>query len=367
MTLFATRKGGSAAAGGGELVSIVDTSGYNGAFAATPVLLSTATANTAFRGVAFRGAADYPPVISPISDKVSPTGVPKSIDFSLFDLDTDLTTFDNVTSFTLTSSNQSIVKDANIKVIGSGADRTLKITPEAGASGDVTISVVVTDSTGNTATETFVLSLLDSRLTISIDLDPTTDGIQSTGDFKKGDVVTADVVMTLTGAASLSSYGYSVRFDTDELDFATRAETPPPGMDEADPQNFTDENSGSAAPFGNYGWLRRFDAITLGNGPIAPGTFVVASLTFNVVNLGGGVNDVDIMAGRFEDGVDDFFDNDGNDLTAFGLVSFESANISFVNTDPTISDIPDTTIDQDTSTGEISSMSMTWSNRLTCW
>ncbi len=240
----------------------------------------------------FRGAADYPPVISPITDKLSPTGVPKAIDFTLFDLDTDLSTFNNTTSFALTSSNQALVKDSGLTVIGSGADRTLRIVPEAGASGDVTISMVVTDSSGNSTTETFVLSLLDSRLTVSIDLDPTTDGIQSTGDFKKGDVVTANVVMTLTGAASLSSYGYSVRFDTDEVDFVSRTETPPTGMDEADNQNFSDENAGNGAPFGNFGWLRRFDAITLGNGPIAPGTFVVATLTFNVVNLGGGVNDV---------------------------------------------------------------------------
>ena len=33
VTLFATRKGGSTATGGGELVAIVDASGYNGAFA----------------------------------------------------------------------------------------------------------------------------------------------------------------------------------------------------------------------------------------------------------------------------------------------------------------------------------------------
>jgi hypothetical protein len=52
VTLYATRKGGSAAAGGGELVSIADTSGYNGAFAATPTVLVTASTNTAFRGVA---------------------------------------------------------------------------------------------------------------------------------------------------------------------------------------------------------------------------------------------------------------------------------------------------------------------------
>jgi len=52
VTLFATRKGGTTATGGGELVSIVDASGYNGAFSATPTLLATAATNTAFRSVA---------------------------------------------------------------------------------------------------------------------------------------------------------------------------------------------------------------------------------------------------------------------------------------------------------------------------
>jgi hypothetical protein len=35
------------------LVSLVDASGYNGAFAGTPTLLASSAANTAFRGVAF--------------------------------------------------------------------------------------------------------------------------------------------------------------------------------------------------------------------------------------------------------------------------------------------------------------------------
>jgi hypothetical protein len=52
VTLYATRKGGSGAAGGGELVSLVDASGYNGAFAGAPTLLVAAATNTAFRGVA---------------------------------------------------------------------------------------------------------------------------------------------------------------------------------------------------------------------------------------------------------------------------------------------------------------------------
>lgn len=54
VVLYATRKGGSGAAGGGELVSILDGTGYNGAgfSSISATLLATAAPNTAFRGVA---------------------------------------------------------------------------------------------------------------------------------------------------------------------------------------------------------------------------------------------------------------------------------------------------------------------------
>jgi hypothetical protein len=52
VTLYATRKGGSGATGGGELVSVTDASGFTGALSASPALLATAATNTAFRGVA---------------------------------------------------------------------------------------------------------------------------------------------------------------------------------------------------------------------------------------------------------------------------------------------------------------------------
>jgi hypothetical protein len=61
VTLYATRKGGSAAGGGGELVKIVDASGYNAAVTATPSVIATAVTggsfNTSFRGVAMAPAA----------------------------------------------------------------------------------------------------------------------------------------------------------------------------------------------------------------------------------------------------------------------------------------------------------------------
>jgi len=58
--LFATRKGGSGAAGGGELVSLLDTSGYNNTLSAGVNLLATAAQNEAFRGVAYITAAPVP-------------------------------------------------------------------------------------------------------------------------------------------------------------------------------------------------------------------------------------------------------------------------------------------------------------------
>jgi hypothetical protein len=53
VTLYATRNGGTGVSGGGELVSLVDSSGYNGTLSGTPTLLHSAVTNTAFRGVAF--------------------------------------------------------------------------------------------------------------------------------------------------------------------------------------------------------------------------------------------------------------------------------------------------------------------------
>lgn len=53
VNLFATGSGGTAAAGGGKLVSITDSSGYNAAFTASATTLATAANQTAFRGVVY--------------------------------------------------------------------------------------------------------------------------------------------------------------------------------------------------------------------------------------------------------------------------------------------------------------------------
>lgn len=58
--LYATGLGGSGATGGGKLVSIVDSSGYNTTFSGSATTLATAATNEAFRGVALTLAVPEP-------------------------------------------------------------------------------------------------------------------------------------------------------------------------------------------------------------------------------------------------------------------------------------------------------------------
>jgi hypothetical protein len=53
VTLYGTKAGGFTSTGGGILVSIVDSAGYDEPFSATPTVLATALNQTAYRGVAF--------------------------------------------------------------------------------------------------------------------------------------------------------------------------------------------------------------------------------------------------------------------------------------------------------------------------
>jgi hypothetical protein len=52
VVLYATRKNNGAASGGGEIVVITDTGGYNAAITGTPQVLATAAINTLIRGIA---------------------------------------------------------------------------------------------------------------------------------------------------------------------------------------------------------------------------------------------------------------------------------------------------------------------------
>ncbi|MFK8113222.1 MAG: cadherin domain-containing protein [Rubripirellula sp.] len=68
---------------------------------------------------------------------------------------------------TATSSDQTVVPDANIVLGGTGADRTINVTPVDGVNGVATITVVVTDADSLTSTETFLITVGNTAPTIS--------------------------------------------------------------------------------------------------------------------------------------------------------------------------------------------------------
>jgi len=99
-------------------------------------------------------AVNDAPTVSAIADKTVLVNERVTIPFAIGDVDHDPAGL----VVTATSSNTALVRDGDIVVGGSGADRTLAITPRFLQHGKTTITVTVSDG-DKTATETFVLTV----------------------------------------------------------------------------------------------------------------------------------------------------------------------------------------------------------------
>ena len=96
-------------------------------------------------------AANDPPTISDVADQTTPEDTATgALAFTVGDVETPAASL----TVTATSSNQTLVPDANIALGGSGAARTVTVTPAANQSGTATITLTVSDGT-DTATDTF--------------------------------------------------------------------------------------------------------------------------------------------------------------------------------------------------------------------
>lgn len=142
VTLYATRKGGISATGGGELVSLVDSGGYNAAFSSTtPTSLVTAATNTAFRGVALAPVAAAPVDTAPSVSSTTPTN--NAVDVAVNDnitvtFNEDVTTTAAAFALSCNSVNQPFTFS------GSGATYTLD--PNSDLPNSQVCSVTVTAS-----------------------------------------------------------------------------------------------------------------------------------------------------------------------------------------------------------------------------
>ncbi len=98
---------------------------------------------------------DAPPTITAIGPQSTNQDTPTSpIAFTIGDPES----LPSALTVSGTSSNPTLVPDANIVFSGTDADRTLVITPAAGASGTTTITITVDDGTENVSIN-FVLTV----------------------------------------------------------------------------------------------------------------------------------------------------------------------------------------------------------------
>ncbi|QDU24182.1 beta strand repeat-containing protein [Urbifossiella limnaea] len=115
----------------------------------------------------------------------------------------DAETAASALTVTATSSNATLVPASGLVLGGSGANRTVTVTPAAGQSGTATITLTVTDAGGLTATDTFVVTV-NGRPTISDVGNRSVNQGSSTGavGFTVGDAETAASGLTVTATSS---------------------------------------------------------------------------------------------------------------------------------------------------------------------
>ncbi len=143
------------------------------------------------------------PTISDIADQtIAEDGTTGALAFTVGDIETAAA--DLVVSGS--SSNTALVPNANIVFGGSGANRTVTVTPLANAFGTATITVTVTDANSGSAVDTFLLTVTSQNdlPTISDIADQTIaeDGTTGALAFTVGDVETAAADLVVTGSSS---------------------------------------------------------------------------------------------------------------------------------------------------------------------
>ncbi len=100
------------------------------------------------------GAFELHPSIEDIANQSTDEDTVKNVPFNIGDDTGSL-----IATVVATSSNTTLVPNANLIVTGSGGSRNLQITPAANQSGTTTITVTVTATNGRTATDTFDLTV----------------------------------------------------------------------------------------------------------------------------------------------------------------------------------------------------------------
>jgi hypothetical protein len=153
----------------------------------------------------FSTVANAPPTISTVADQtVDEDHATAAIPFAVSDTETPAASL----TITRSSSNTSLVPDANIVLGGSAGNRTVTVTPATNQSGSAIITLTVSDG-DLTAPSTFVFTVnaVNDTPTISAIADQSVNTNQTAGPlaFTVGDVETAASSLTVTGSSSNTS------------------------------------------------------------------------------------------------------------------------------------------------------------------
>jgi hypothetical protein len=116
------------------------------------------------------------PTISDVTSKTTNEDVPAGpIGFNIGDVETPVASL----VVTASSTNQTLVPNASIVLGGTGATRTVTVNPAANLFGATTISLTVTDANGDTATDTFDVTVNTVADTPSVTNATTDEDVQS--------------------------------------------------------------------------------------------------------------------------------------------------------------------------------------------
>ena len=158
------------------------------------------TANDTFV-VTVTAVNDAPTISDIVNQSSNEDAMTGAIAFNVDDIDSNV----NGLTINATSSNTTLVPNSNIVFAGSGASRTVSITPVANQNGLTTITVTVSDGS-LTATDTFVLTVnaVNDAPTISDISDLSVNKNNSTGaiSFTVGDIDTSSLALTVSATSS---------------------------------------------------------------------------------------------------------------------------------------------------------------------
>ncbi|MBL8828585.1 MAG: tandem-95 repeat protein [Planctomycetaceae bacterium] len=117
------------------------------------------TGNSSVATVTLTLLDNHPPTVTDVADRTVNEDVISSIPVVIGDVETAAASL----TFTATASNSTLFPPSGIVINGSGANRTLVLTPAANLSGTATITLTATDARGAVTTDQFVVTVNSSN------------------------------------------------------------------------------------------------------------------------------------------------------------------------------------------------------------